>query len=142
MLADKKMFEVIENILIENGTIAKFEAEQGTICGHMMITETQIPEELGVDIKKTSSLHAFQGTFDFYDMAIGMALYTDTLQAACGLWMTPQTDDAEEPAGEWVDFFIQTLVNNIQPDGSFGVPMYSFVCDVGDFTVVSTLDED
>lgn len=91
MLADKKMFRIVEQGLIDKGVIPKFEAEQGPIRGHMMIIETQI---------------------------------------------------SEEPEREWIEFFIQTLVKNIQPDGSFGVPMYTFICDVGDFTVVPTLDKD
>ena len=48
MLAAKEMFFKIENILREQGVLEKFEEENGKITGHMMITMTEIPPELGI----------------------------------------------------------------------------------------------
>ena len=39
-------------------------------------------------------------------------------------------------------FFIKTLMQSIEPDGSFGVPVYSFVSDTSDITVVPAKAED
>ena len=52
--------------------------------------------------------------------------------------VTPQIEGAEPPSREWIDFFVHTVLDNIQEDGSFGIPMYSFVADVGDLTIVPT----
>jgi hypothetical protein len=41
-----------------------------------------------------------------------------------------------------VEFFIKTLMQSIEPDGSFGVPVYSFVSDTSDMTVVPAKAED
>ena len=58
MLADKEMFFKIENILREQGVLEKFEEENGEITGHMMITMTGIPSELGID-KVSDNMRAF-----------------------------------------------------------------------------------
>lgn len=53
------------------------------------------------------------------------------------MWFTPQTDDAVEPSSEWIEFFVKTLCENISEKG-FGVPMYSFLNDHSDLTIVPT----
>lgn len=40
-----------------------------------------------------------------------------------------------------MEFFIKTLVTHIAEDGSFGVPIYSFVNDTCDMTVIPELPE-
>ena len=60
--------------------------------------------------------------------------------AKSGLWMVPQSDDAEEPVREWIEFFIEKLVQGLNDDGSFGIPMYTFISDTADFTVVPTVE--
>ena len=58
MLADKEMFFKVRNILRERGILEKFEEENGEITGHMMITMTEIPPELGID-KVSDNMRAF-----------------------------------------------------------------------------------
>ena len=136
MLADKEMFFKIENILREQGVLEKFEEENGEITGHMMITVTEIPPELGID-KISGSMRAFCGSFDFYDMMIGIIFDLDTMELVTQMWFTPQTDDAVEPSSEWIEFFVKTICENMSEEG-FGVPMYSFVNDHSDLTIVPT----
>ena len=57
------------------------------------------------------------------------------------MWITFQTEDAEQPSQEWAQFFLETLFSNINDDGSYGVPMYTFTSDTSDFTCVPTIDE-
>ena len=64
MLVDKEMFFKVENILREQGILEKFEEENGEITGHMMITMTEIPPELGID-KVSDNMRVFCASFDF-----------------------------------------------------------------------------
>lgn len=136
MLVDKELFFEVENILREQGTLERFEEQNGEITGHMMITMMEIPPELGFD-GISDSVRAFCASFDFYDMMIGLAFDLNTMELIPHMWFTPQTDDAVEPSSEWVEFFVKTLCENISEEG-FGVPIYSFVNDHSDFTVVPT----
>ena len=102
MLADKEMFFKIENILREQGVLEKFEEDNGKITGHMMITMTEIPPELGID-KVSDNMRAFCASFDFYDMMIGIAFDLNTMELIPQMWFTPQTDDAVEPSSEWIE---------------------------------------
>ena len=136
MLADKKMFDNVEAFLRENGSIDRFEKEYGEIKGRMMITMTDIPEGIDIEMRDGETPVAFEASFDFYDSTVGLAMYTPDRHLATGLWTTPQKDGAETPAEDWVKFFIQTLVAHIAEAGSFGVPIYSFVNDTCDMTVV------
>ena len=136
MLVDQKMFDTVEAMLRENGSIERFENECGEIKGRMMITMTDIPEGIDVEEHDGKTPVAFEASFDFYDSTVGLAIYTADRKLATGLWVTPQEDGAEAPAEDWVEFFIKTLVTHIAEDGSFGVPIYSFVNDTCDMTVV------
>lgn len=136
MLIDKELFFEVENILRDQGTLERFEEENGEITGHMMITMMEIPPELGFD-EISDSVRAFCASFDFYGMMIGLAFDLNTMELIPQMWFTPQTDDAVEPSSEWLEFFVKTLCENISEEG-FGVPMYSFVNDHSDFTVVPT----
>ncbi|WP_455126896.1 hypothetical protein [Pseudoramibacter alactolyticus] len=99
MLAEPGHFKKVEDILSSNGKLAAFEKDNGPVRGRMMITLGSIPEELDICPKQRKDLHAFIGTFDFYDAAVGIALYTSTREAATGVWITPQTDGADK---DWV----------------------------------------
>lgn len=136
MLVDQKMFDTVEAILRKNGSIERFENECGEIKGRMMITMTDIPEGIPVDENDGKTPVAFEASFDFYDSTVGLAIYTTDRKLATGVWVTPQEDGAEAPAEDWVEFFIKTLVTHIAEDGSYGVPIYSFVNDTCDMTVV------
>ena len=44
MLIDPKMYQIVEEALMKNGSIARFEREQGEIKGHMMVTLCNVPD--------------------------------------------------------------------------------------------------
>lgn len=138
MLIDKELFETVEEQLIQNGKLKDFESEYGKVKGRMMITRTSIPDGVDIKIIPHKIPQAFEASFDFYDSTIGLALYTDIKEVATGLWVTPQTDNADPPAQEWIEFFVQKLIESIDDDGSYGTPIYSFVNDTCDMTIVPT----
>jgi len=139
MLIDEKQFEIVEQTLREQGQIAAFEAENGVVRGRMMITVDDIPDNIIQDIENRNDLQAFTASFDFYDMTISVAVYTKSREVASGLWLTPQTEGAEEPSKEWISFFLEKLFDGFDENGNYGVPMYSFVTDTSDITVVPTI---
>lgn len=141
MLKDQAQFEIVEEALRKNGSIARFEEECGPIKGRMMITLTDIPEGIEITKQRDTEPTAFEASFDFYDSTVGIALYIKDREPATGIWVTPQEEDAEAPAGDWIEFFIKTLASSIDEDGSYGIPIYSLVNDTADLTVVPTAPE-
>ena len=137
MLTDKKKFDNVEQMLIEQGRIEAFEQENGAILGRMMITTDTMPEELAEEVEIKDDLTVFTASFDFYDMTVSAAVYTQNKEVA-KMWLTPQADDAEQPAREWISFFIEKLFIGIDDEGGYGIPMCSFVTDTSDMTVVPT----
>lgn len=137
MLVDNNIFNIVEQLLSKNGTIEEFENKNGKITGRMMITLTDIPEDIEID-KNKKSIYAFECSFDFYDVSIGVVLDTKELKALSPIWATEQVPNAEHPDSMWIDFFLKTLVENILDDGSFGVPIYTFLNNNSDFSVVPT----
>ena len=105
-----------------------------------MITIDEVPDFVEYD-KTEDNVYAFTGTFDFYDMEIGILLKTKPIEPRSSVWLTPQKDGAQEPTQEWIEFFIKTLVNSIDEDGCFGYPICTFTSATGDFTVVPTAIE-
>ena len=138
MLTDKKKFEIVEQMLIEQGRIEAFEQENGAILGRMMITTDTMPEELAEEVEIKDDLTVFTASFDFYDMTVSAAVYTQSKEVA-KMWLTPQADDAEQPAREWISFFIEKLFIGIDDEGGYGIPMCSFVTDTSDMTIVPTM---
>jgi ubiquinone/menaquinone biosynthesis C-methylase UbiE len=84
------------------------------------------------------NLTAFEISFDFCNVALGIAVDVKKKTLETSVWGRSQTPGAERPAQEWVKFFLQTLFEHIGDDGSFGIPMYSFVNNTSDFTAVPT----
>ena len=142
MLKDKEQFEIVEEALHKNGSIARFEEECGPVKGRMMITLTDIPEGIEVTEKREIAPTAFEASFDFYDSTIGLAMYTGDRKLATGLWVTEQEENAEAPARDWIEFFIKTLVSSIREDGSYSWPIYSLVNDTADLTVIPTAPQE
>lgn len=136
MLADEEKMNDLEKSLRRSGKIDKFESEYGRITGRMMITRTQIPDGIEVEQIPGKTPQAFEASFDFYDSAAGIAVYTDIKRAATGIWITPQSENACAPSGEWIEFFVDKLMQSINEDGSYGVPIYSFINDDSDMTVI------
>ena len=138
MLIDKAKFEIVERTLTEQGKIEAFEQENGAILGRMMITTDEMPEDMSDEVEIKKDLTVFTASFDFYDMTVSAAVYTQSKEIA-KMWITPQDDDAEQPAREWISFFIEKLFEGIDNEGNYGVPICSFVTDTSDMTVVPTM---
>lgn len=141
MLADKKSFDRVEEVLRNNGTIENFEKENGELRGRMMITLGELPENLKADLPLNKTDFVFIATFDFFDTAIGIAVDTVNRAPKGDAFYIKQTESAAEPPMEWVTYFINTLSEIIRPDGSFGVPILVFMSEESGFTVVPTPPE-
>ncbi len=139
MLSDPEQFRKIEEGLAGMGIIESFEKENGPILGRAMITLTDIPASIPISRSDRENLTAFEVSFDFCNVALGVAVDTKKKTLESSVWGRYQVEGAEKPAQEWVKFFLQTLFEHIAPDGSFGVPMYSFVNNNSDFTVAPTM---
>ena len=138
MLSNPELFKTVEAGLTSMGTIKAFEDVNGPILGRVMITTTKIPD--GVNVKRTDveNLTAFEATFDFCNVALGVVADTKKKTLESSVWGRYQVPGAQRPSDDWVKFFIRTLFEHIGDDGSFGIPMYSFVNDTADFTAVPT----
>ena len=134
MLSNPDMFDTIVSVCRERGVIDRFEAENGEIKGHMMIDTIDMPDDVSLYPNASGNIFAFEASFDFMDTRIGLALCIPSVEAASGIWFI----NGEEPDNVWVEFFVKTLVENIPPDGGFGVPLYTFLTDEASFTVVPT----
>lgn len=139
MLQQREMFNKVENILYKDGIIPEFENKSGRITGRMMIIQTNIPENVILDACASDArVCGFEASFDFYNMIIGIAIDTKNKKIVSGLWTRKQSEEASMVDDSWIAFFVDTLLDNICDDGSFGYPMYSFVNDTDAFTIVPT----
>ena len=136
MLKDKEMFDTVETILRENGQLTEFERKYGKTKGRMMITLADIPSGIDVVQIPGKNPQAFEASFDFYDATVGLAIFTDSKKLATGVWVTSQEEDAVPPAEDWIEFAIEKLMESIAEDGSYGIPIYSFINDTCDMTIV------
>ncbi len=136
MLANPEAFHTVEEALKAMGVLEKFEKENGPVLGRTMITLTEIPESIPVERQDRENLTAFEISFDFCNVALGIAVDVKKKTLETSVWGRSQTPGAERPAQEWVKFFLNTLFEHIGDDGSFGIPMYSFVNNTSDFTAV------
>ena len=136
MLSNPEMFQAVEDGLRAMGTIQSFEDENGPILGRIMITTTEIPEGVPVKRADTENLTAFEASFDFCNVALGVVVDTKKKTLESSVWGRYQVPGAQRPSDDWVKFLIRTLFEQIRDDGSYGIPMYSFVNDTADFTAV------
>ncbi len=136
MLSNPELFEAVEAGLTAMGAIARFEQENGKILGRMMIVTTEIPESISIQRTDRDNLTAFEASFDFCNVALGVVTDPKKKTLESSVWGRYQVPGAERPSEEWVKFFIQTLFEHIGDDGSFRIPMYSFVNNTSDFTAV------
>ena len=79
MLIDKDKFEIVEQMLVEQGRIEAFEQENGAILGRMMISTDTMPEELAEEVEIKDDLTVFTASFDFYDMTIVPTIFPKKL---------------------------------------------------------------
>lgn len=139
MLIDKRAFDELENVLNEKGKISEFEKIEGDIKGRMMITlSDDIPKELDIKLETQGDYYIFIGSFDFYDSSVGVVYDRKSSSLASGIWITPQVVDATPPSKEWIEFFIMTLAKNVIEEEGFGIPIYCFLTDEADMTIVPT----
>ena len=138
MLSNPELFKAVETGLTSMGTIKAFEDENGPILGRIMIDTTDIPKEVAIKRADRENLTAFEATFDFCNVALGVVVDTKKKTLESSVWGRYQVPGAQRPSDDWVKFFIRTLFEQIGEDGSYGVPMYSFVNDTADFTAVPT----
>ena len=138
MLSNPELFKTVEDGLASMGTIKAFEDQNGPILGRVMITTTEIPDGVNVQRTDRENLTAFEATFDFCNVALGVVADTKKKTLESSVWGRYQVPGAQRPSDDWVKFFIRTLFEHIGDDGSFGIPMYSFVNDTADFTAVPT----
>ena len=138
MLKNPELFRNVEMGLKTMGTIQAFEDAHGKILGRAMITLTDIPESIEIRRADREQLSAFEMTFDFCNVALGIAVDTKRKTLESSVWGRYQAPGAQPPSEEWVKFFIRTLFENIGDDGAYGIPMYCFVNDTADFTAVPT----
>lgn len=142
MLADKEFFAGLEKELRDRGIIGHFEDEHGKITGRMMITNGEIPDDLKGQIGAEEGDAVFAGTFDFCDASVGMTVDTKAHQPKGGLWVIPDASGGTVPTKECCEFFMATVMRNIDENGNYGVPMCTFCSDTADFTVVPTNDQE
>lgn len=138
MLADRQFFAKVEMKLNEDGMIKRFEEEGGKITGRMMITSVDVPDNLKENISLGTDDHAFEATFDFLDVAIGIVLDLNRVKTSSGFWLRAQIENPMEPQKEWAEYFINTLVKHIRQDGTFDDPILTFITEKRDYTIVPT----
>lgn len=141
MLIDPSSFKRLEESLIEQGKIEKFEKESGKILGRVMITIGSIPDDIKEDVLRDNEeddLIIFNCSFDFYNSTLGIALYKKDLKLASRIWITEQEERAEKPSQDWIEFFIRLLVEYvIESNDGFGYPIYAFVNNGSEMVIVS-----
>ena len=85
MLSDPELFKTVEDIIRGQDSFKEWVEKNGEITGRMMIDVVDLPE--GIEIKHLRNYEpvAFEASFDFYDVAVGIAVYTDTKDSATSL---------------------------------------------------------
>lgn len=140
MLIDPSSFKRLEDSLIEQGKIEKFEKESGKILGRVMITIGSIPDDIKEDVLRDNEeddLIIFNCSFDFYNSTLGIALYKKDFKLASRIWITEQEEGAEKPSQDWIEFFIRLLVEYvIESNDGFGYPIYAFVNNNSEMVIV------
>ncbi|MDU1832242.1 hypothetical protein [Finegoldia magna] len=140
MLIDPSSFKRLEDSLIEQGKIEKFEKESGKILGRVMITIGSIPDDIKEDVLRDNEeddLIIFNCSFDFYNSTLGIALYKKDFKLASRIWITEQEEGAEKPSQDWIEFFIRLLVEYvIESNDGFGYPIYAFINNDSEMVIV------
>ena len=140
MLIDPSSFKRLEDSLIEQGKIEKFEKESGKILGRVMITIGSIPDDIKEDVLRDNEeddLIIFNCSFDFYNSTLGIAIYKKDFKLASRIWITEQEEGAEKPSQDWIEFFIRLLVEYvIESNDGFGYPIYAFINNDSEMVIV------
>lgn len=136
MLADKAKFDAVEKALTDSGFFSSFEKQNGKLAGRMMIDVIELPEEFADKVVLKDGDIVFRGTFDISDCELGVAVNPAKKEIASGLWVKKQTEKNETIPDNWKDLFIRTITSHVGEDGSFKVPMFTFIGKKGDITIV------
>ena len=136
MLSNPELFQKVEEFICSQDSFRKWEEENGAIKGRMMIDAAELPEGVELIQNRDDEIVAFEASFDFYDVVLGIGIYPRTNEPATRVWFVRQTPDAELPDEVWVEFFLEKLYGAIRGDGSFGYPICSLVNDTSDVTIV------
>lgn len=141
MLSNPEMFKNVENTLRGQESFNEWIQENGEITGRMMIEKVDLPDGIEIKHPREYAPVAFEASFDFYDVMIGIAVFAETKDFASSLWMHYQDEDASLPDHTWITFFLDKLLESIHDDGTFGYPIYSLVNDTSDITVIPELPQ-
>ena len=136
MLSDPELFRQVEEIIRTRDAFGEWERENGAVKGRMMIDAAELPDGVEILEQRDDEITAFEASFDYYDVTLGIGIYTRTNEAATRVWYVKQTPEAEMPDQAWVEFFLEKLSGAIRDDGSFGCPIYSLVNDTADITII------
>ena len=144
MLSNPEMFAAMESSCRERGVIERFEAENGEkVKGRMMIDIVDMPDDIPLTLNTNERITAFEASFDFMDTRIGFAFCIPKMEAASNFWYNGvQRDNLPDDINVWLNFFVQTLLESIAPDGSHGVPIYTFISDHASFSCVPTAPDE
>jgi len=141
MLSNPELFTTVESACYEKGIIERFEKENGKVKGRMMIDGIDLPNDIPLYPNADNNSIAFEASFDFMDIKIGFVFSVDKIEAASNLWYHG-SKDGNSPDNVWVELFVKTIVESIEPDGSYGIPIYVFISDTGSFSIVPTRPDD
>jgi len=134
MLLEEKMFDKVEQMLEEDGTMEEFRADGGDAVCRMMITGGEVPEQL--ELEQKENVAAFFCSFDVIDTILGIAYDTKELKPVSGIFSAPQKEGAQEPDGELGAFFVQLVDENIGPEGKCPLPMFIWVNEGGPLVIL------
>jgi hypothetical protein len=100
MLSDPELFQTVEEGLASAGAIKAFEEENGPITGRVMISRTRIPDGVNVVRLDWENLAAFEASFDFCDVAIGVVVDPKQKTQESSAWARYQVRGAQRPSDE------------------------------------------
>lgn len=136
MLSNPEQFQQVEKTIRDRDSFREWERENGDVKGRLMIDAVDLPH--GVDIigERDDEIIAFEASFDFYDVTLGIGIYPKTNEVATRVWYVKQRPEAEMPDQAWLEFFLEKLSGAINEDGSFGFPICCLVNDTADITII------
>ena len=86
MLSNPEMFKTVEDGLNNMGVIKDFEDKNGPILGRVMITTTDIPDGVNVKREDRENLTAFEASFDFCNVALGVVVDAKKKTLESSVW--------------------------------------------------------
>jgi hypothetical protein len=131
-LDDSKDFEKVEKQLIADGTIPSWVEKNGPIEGRMYVHTVVAPTNLSIKIDPDAGQFAFEGSFDFINTVVGIAIDFSQLPPVPISQLWSRNGEANDLL---VEMLVNTIMANVEPDGRFGNPMYMFFNQNASFTM-------